>query len=264
MQVLMVQRIRRGTFVHDCRGVLISGGIGACYTTLKEGGSEYRRTNAANALALGRAGDRVGTRLRMIIGVNAHAVDLATIVALENFYTVILCDGGSDLRARNIAVIVAALLVSYPVVVCLQSNDMPIRNFDELAWITTPGVACGIEDDLIRGEVNGSSTVLGIASLRPSYALFRRAVVAFCDEPGTGDEDIVWRLLVSVLCEEEVHFLPCKYLLPPCIFDARVDARTPYKDAAILVGQRSVEGAAHILWQLCYDEAQRIVGGEQL
>ena len=264
MQVLMVQRIRRGTYVHDCRGVRVEGGIGACYTTLKEGGIEFRPTHLANALALGRACDRVGTRLRLIIGVNAHAVDLATIAALEKFYTVVLCDGGSDLRARNIAVIVGALLVNYPVVVCLQSNDLPIRNFDELAWVPTPSIACGIEDDLIRGDVSGSSPVLGIATLRPSYALFRRAVVAFCDEPGQGDEDLVWRVLVTVLTEEEVHFLPCKYFLPPCIFDARVEARTPFTDAAILVGKRSVAGAAHAIWQVCYDEAQRIAAGELL
>ena len=52
MQVLMVQRIRRGTYVHDCRGVRVEGGIGACYTTLKEGGIEFRPTHLAIALAL--------------------------------------------------------------------------------------------------------------------------------------------------------------------------------------------------------------------
>ena len=221
-------------------------------------------THLANALALGRACDRVALRLRLVIGVNANAVDLATIFALEKFYTVVLCDGGSDMRARNIAVMVGALLIDYQAVVCLQSNDLPIRNFDELAWMPAPSVACGVEDDLIRGDISGSSPVLGIATLRPTYALFRRAIVAFCDEPGHGEEDIVWRLLVTVLTEEEVVFLPCKYFLPPCIFDARVEARTPFTDAAILVGHRSVEGAAHAIWQNCYDEAQRIAAGELL
>ena len=224
----------------------------------------FRATHLANALALGRACDRVALRLRLIIGVNVHAVDLAAIVALEKFYTVVLCDGGSDMRARNIAVLVGALLNTYSVVVCIQSNDLPIRNFDEVAWFPTPSIACGIEDDLIRGDVDGGSAVLGIATLRPSYALFRRAVAAFCDEPGQGEEDLVWRVLITVLTEEEVSFLPSKYFVPPCIFDARVESRTPFTDAAILVGNRSGAGAAHAVWQVCYDEAQRIAAGELL
>ena len=264
LHALMVQRVRRGTLVLDCRGSPIRGGLGACFTTLKEGGIEHRRTHLANALALGRACDRIAMRLRPVIAVNVNAVDLAAITALEKFFTVILCDGGSDLRARNICVVVGALLVTYATVICHHSNALPLRNFDELAWMPTPCVACGVEDDLIRGDVSGSTPELGAAILRPSYALFRRAIVAFCDEPGQGEEDIAWRVLVSVLAEEKVCFLPCKYFLPPNAFDARVEARTPYADPAILIGQRSLDGAAHAVWQVCYDEAQRIVGGERL
>ena len=134
-----------------------------------------------------------------------------------------------------------------------------MRNFDEVAWLPTPSIACGIADDLLHGHISGTSVTLGIATFQPSYALFRRVVVFFNDEPGLGDEDVVWRSLVTVLAEQEVYFLPSKYFVLPHAYDQIRREGAPYVDAAILLGRRPPDGASHSIWQILCDEAHAII-----